>query len=84
MNWLTKYRADISCDNRTVELVSSSGEEVVAELILSEPRNGSCHPMYVDSKKANPLEVMRVVSKLPDVFPRSYRACHLRERLSLP
>jgi hypothetical protein len=69
MNWLTKYRADISCDKRTVELVSSSGEEVVAELILSEPRNGSCHSMYVDSKKANPLEVMRVVSKLPDVFP---------------
>jgi hypothetical protein len=42
---------------------------VVTELILSEPRNGSCHQMSVDSKKANPLEVIRVVSKLPYVFP---------------
>jgi hypothetical protein len=69
MNWLMKYRVGISCDKRTVELVSSSGEEVVAELILLEPRRGSCHQMSVDSKEANPLETIKVVSEFPDVFP---------------
>jgi hypothetical protein len=33
MNWLDKYQAIISCDNRTVKLMSPLGEEVVAELI---------------------------------------------------
>jgi hypothetical protein len=28
MNWLTKYQASLSCDKRTVKLVSLSGEEV--------------------------------------------------------
>jgi hypothetical protein len=42
MNWLTKYQAGLSCDKRSVRLVSSSGE-VLVELILSEPRWGSCH-----------------------------------------
>jgi hypothetical protein len=69
MNWLMKYRVGISCDKRTVELVSSSGEEVVAELILLEPRRGSCQQMSVDSKEANPLETIKVVSEFPDVFP---------------
>jgi hypothetical protein len=42
-NCLTKYQAGLSCDKRTVMLVSLSGEEVLVELILSEPRKGSCH-----------------------------------------
>jgi hypothetical protein len=29
MNWLTKYQAGLSCDKRTMRLVSLSGEESV-------------------------------------------------------
>jgi hypothetical protein len=29
MNWLTKYQASLSCDKRTMKLVSLSGEEVL-------------------------------------------------------
>jgi hypothetical protein len=47
INWLTKYQADLSCDKRTVRLVSLSREEVVVELILSEPRKGSCHQISI-------------------------------------
>jgi hypothetical protein len=43
MNWLTKYQASLSCDKRTMKLVSISGEEVLVELILSGPRKGSYH-----------------------------------------
>jgi hypothetical protein len=43
MNWLTKYQASLSCDKRTVNSVSLSGEEVLVELVLSGPRKGSCH-----------------------------------------
>jgi hypothetical protein len=38
MNWLTKYQAILSCDKRTVKLVSLSGEEVLVELVLFGPR----------------------------------------------
>jgi hypothetical protein len=67
MNWLTKYQASLRCDKRTVRLVSLSGE-VVLELILSEPRKGSYHKIFVDSKEANLIKVIRVVSEFPDVF----------------
>jgi hypothetical protein len=70
MNWLTKYQACLSCDKRKVRLVSSSREEVVVELIMSKLRKGSCHQISIDSKEANPLVVIRVVSEFPDVFPR--------------
>jgi hypothetical protein len=35
MNWLTKYQAGLSCDKRTVKLVSLSREEVLVDLVLS-------------------------------------------------
>jgi hypothetical protein len=38
MNWLTKYKAGLNCDKRTVKLVSLPGEEVLVELVLSRPR----------------------------------------------
>jgi hypothetical protein len=69
MNWLDKYQAIISCDKRTVKLVSPLGEEVVAELISPEPRKGSCHQMAIDSKEPDSLEIVKVVSEFPDVFP---------------
>jgi hypothetical protein len=69
MNWLDKNQAIISCDKRTIKLVSPLGEEVVAELVSPEPRKGGCHHMAIDSKEADPLETIKVVSKFPDVFP---------------
>jgi hypothetical protein len=42
MNWVDKYQAIISCDKRTIKLMSPLGEEVVAKLISPEPSKGSC------------------------------------------
>jgi hypothetical protein len=55
MNWITKYQESLSCDKRIVKLVSLSGEEVLVELILSEPRKGSCHQITAHSEEVNPL-----------------------------
>jgi hypothetical protein len=68
MNWLDKYQAIISCDKRTIKVVSPRGEEVVAELISPKPRKGSCHQMAIDSKEPDSLEIIKVVSEFPDVF----------------
>jgi hypothetical protein len=70
MNWLTKYQVGLSCDKRTVRLMSLSGKEVLVELILSEPRKGSCHQISVHSEEVSPLEVIRVVLEFLDVFPK--------------
>jgi hypothetical protein len=69
MNWLMKYEASVSCDKRTVTLKCPPGEEVVAELRMPKTAKEDCHQISVDSKEANPLEVIRVVSNFPDVFP---------------
>jgi hypothetical protein len=58
----------LSCDKMIVRLVSLSGE-VLVELILYEPRKGSCRQIYIDIKEVNPLEVIRVASEFLDVFP---------------
>jgi hypothetical protein len=70
MNWLDKYQAIISCDNRTIKLMSPPGEEVVAELVSPKPRKGGCHQMAIDSKEADLLKTIKVVSEFPDVFPK--------------
>jgi hypothetical protein len=49
--------------------VSPLGEEVVAELVSPEPRKGGCHHMAIDSKEPDSLEIIKVVSRFPDVFP---------------
>jgi predicted aspartyl protease len=59
INWLDKYQAVISCDKRTIKLVSPLGEEVVTELVSPEPRKGGCHHMTTDSKEADPLETIK-------------------------
>jgi hypothetical protein len=69
MNWLDKYQAIISYDKRIIRLVSPLGEEVVAELVSLEPRKGGCHQKTIDSKEADSLETIKVVSEFPDVFP---------------
>jgi hypothetical protein len=43
INWLDKYQAVISCDKRTVKLVSPLGEEVVTELVSPKPKKGCCN-----------------------------------------
>jgi hypothetical protein len=40
MNWLTKYQASLSCDKRTVKLVSLSGEEVLVKLSCLDQGKG--------------------------------------------
>jgi hypothetical protein len=50
--------------------VSPLREEVVAELVSPKPRKGGCHQMAIDSKEADPLETIKVVSEFPDVFPK--------------
>jgi hypothetical protein len=68
MNWLHRNQATVSCDSRTVKLVSPYREEVVTELFMPE-LEGACHHMSVDGKEANLLEAIRVVSEFLDVFP---------------
>jgi hypothetical protein len=50
--------------------VSPLGKEVVTELVSSEPKKGSCYQMAINSSEADPLEIIKVVSKFPDVFPK--------------
>jgi hypothetical protein len=56
MNWLTKYQASLRCDERTVRLVSLSGEEVSVELILFGPKKGRCHQITAHSEEVNSPE----------------------------
>jgi hypothetical protein len=70
MNWLHTNQATISCDNRTVKLVSPSGKEVVTKLYLPELEEGACHHLLVDDKEANQIEDIRIVSEFLDVFPK--------------
>jgi hypothetical protein len=69
MNWLTKYQANLSCDKIIVKLVSPSGEEVLVELVLSEPRKGSCHQVTAHIEEIKPSEAISVVLDFLDVFP---------------
>jgi hypothetical protein len=62
MNWLTKYQASLSCGERTVKLVSLSGEEVLVELVLSGSRKGSCHQVTAHIEEIKPSEAINVVS----------------------
>jgi hypothetical protein len=70
MNWLHRNQATVSCDKRTVKLVTPFGNEVVTKLYLPELEEGSCHHLSVDDKESNPIEEIRIVSEFPDVFPK--------------
>jgi hypothetical protein len=67
MNWLHRNQASVSCDKRTVKLVSPSGMEVVTKLYLPE-LEGACHHLSVDDKESNLIETIRIVLEFPDVF----------------
>jgi hypothetical protein len=68
MDWLYRNQATVSCDKRTVKLVSPSGKEVVTELYMPE-LEGAYHYLSVDSKEDNLIEDIRIVSEFPDMFP---------------
>jgi hypothetical protein len=82
MNWLDKYQAVISCDKRTIKLMSPLGEEVVTELVPPEPKKGSCYQMVVDSSEADPKS-SRLCPSSQMCSPRTYQVCHLSKKLSL-
>jgi hypothetical protein len=69
MNWLHRNQSTVSCDKRTVKLVSPSEKEVVTKLYLPELEEGACHHLSVYDKESNPIEAIRIVSEFPDVFP---------------
>jgi hypothetical protein len=72
----TQNQATVSCDKRTVKLVSPSGKEVVTKLYLPELEEGACHHLSVDDKESNPIEAIRIISEFPNVF--------LEELLGMP
>jgi hypothetical protein len=43
---------------------------VATELVPPEPKEGSCYQMAVDSSEVDPIEIIKVVSEFPDVFPK--------------
>jgi hypothetical protein len=65
---VNQVQASLSCDKRTVKLVSLSGEEVLVELVLSRPRKGSCQQVIAHIEEIKPSEAINVVSEFLDVF----------------
>jgi hypothetical protein len=56
---------------------------VLVELILFGPRKGSCHQISVHSEEVSSLEVIRVVSEFPDVFPEDLPGMPPERKLNL-
>jgi hypothetical protein len=48
---------------------------------LSGPRKGNCHQIFVHSEEVSPLEVIRVVSKFPYVFPEELPGMPLERKV---
>jgi hypothetical protein len=84
MNWLHRNQATVSCDKRTVKLVSPSGKEVVIKLYLPELEEGACHHLSVDDKSPIRLKQLGLCQNSPMYSLRSYQACHLKGKLNLP
>jgi hypothetical protein len=84
MNWLHRNKAIVSCDKRTVKLVSPSRKEVVTKLYLHELEEGACHYLSVDDKRPTQLRILELCQNSPMCFLRSYQACPLKGKLNLP
>jgi hypothetical protein len=69
MNWLYRNQATVSCDKRTVKLVSPSRKEVIIDLYIPELEERAYHYLSVDGKEANLIEDIRIVLEFPDMFP---------------
>jgi hypothetical protein len=78
-----RIRTDSICLNVSVEIrgiafpanlivMGTQGIDVILgmKLVPPEPKKGSCYQMAVDSSEADPLEIIKVVSEFPDVFPK--------------
>jgi hypothetical protein len=70
MNWLYRNQATVSCDKRTVKLVSPSGKEVITELYMPKLEEGAYHYLFLDSKEANLVKDIRIVSEFPACSPK--------------
>jgi hypothetical protein len=68
MNWLHRNQATVSCDKRTIKLVSPFRKEVVTKMYLPE-LEGAWHHLSVDDKESSPIEAIRIVPEFPNVFP---------------
>jgi hypothetical protein len=84
MNWLHRNQAVVSCENRTIKLVSPSGKEVVTKLYLPELEEGACHHLSVDDKESNRLRQLGLCQNSLMYSLKSYQACHLKGKLNLP
>jgi hypothetical protein len=84
MNWLHRNQAVVSCENRTIKLVSPSGKEVVTKLYLPELEEGACHHLSVDDKESNRLRQLGLCQNSLMYSLKSYQECHLKGKLNLP
>jgi hypothetical protein len=69
MDWLSKHKGMINCDNKAVRLTTSGGKEVeyVAENLVTDKATSNRIVLnHLDV--ASTLDI-RTVSKFPDVFP---------------
>jgi hypothetical protein len=71
MNWLHRNKATVSCDKRTVKLVSPSGKEVITKLYLPELEEGACHYLSVDGKETNQLRILELSQSSPTCSQRT-------------
>jgi hypothetical protein len=83
MNWLHINQAIVSCDKRTVKLVSPSEKEVVTKLYLPE-LEGACHHLSVDDRSPIQLRQLELCWNSSTCSLKSYQECHLKGRLNLP
>jgi hypothetical protein len=81
---VTKYQESLSCDKRTVKLVSLLGEEVLVELVLSGPRKGSYHQVTAHIEEIEPSEAINVVSEFPNVFPEELPGMPPERKVEFP
>jgi hypothetical protein len=84
MNWLDKYQAVISCDKRTIKLVSPQGEEVVTELVpLSQRKEVVIRWLLIAVKQIH-LRLSRLCPSSQMYSRKTYQVCHQSGKLSLP
>jgi hypothetical protein len=84
MNWLDKYQAVISCEKRTIELVSPLGEEVVAELVSPEPKKEVVIRWLLIAMRQIQSRLSRLCQSFCMCSQKTYKVCHLSGKLSLP
>ena len=64
MDWLRLQKAVINCGNSSVNLITSTGEEVV--FVATQSATEICR---VNQLEGTTLEDIRIANEYPDVFP---------------